>query len=47
MTRAFNEATEAYPCWDDYKNSGGRKLVKDCGEKPRHWLATEDASKVF
>uniref|UniRef100_A0A7R9V6U3 Hydroxyproline O-arabinosyltransferase-like domain-containing protein n=1 Tax=Chlamydomonas euryale TaxID=1486919 RepID=A0A7R9V6U3_9CHLO len=33
MVRAFNEATAAIPCWDEYHDSRGAVVTRGCGEK--------------
>lgn len=33
LVRAFNEATSAIACWDEYRASMGSRIVRDCGEK--------------
>eukprot|EP00798_Chlamydomonas_sp_ICE-L_P012386 gene12386-15579_t len=40
MIRAFNEATDAIPCWDDYYASEG-EIKQDCTEPPKGWLALQ------
>jgi hypothetical protein len=39
LINAFNEATSAIPCWNQYQQSGS--VVYDCGEKPGGFLEVE------
>lgn len=43
LSRSFNEATAAIPCWNEYTSSRGQIVTKDCGEKPGGFLATQQA----
>ncbi|KAJ9530850.1 hypothetical protein QJQ45_028857 [Haematococcus lacustris] len=42
---AFNEATDAIPCWTEYAEAGG-VVPKECKEAPKHYLAEEAAAKA-
>jgi hypothetical protein len=39
LMEAFDEATAAIPCWDEYTKTGVASY--DCGEKPGGFLAEE------
>mmetsp|Transcript_14428 Transcript_14428/g.39084 ORF Transcript_14428/g.39084 Transcript_14428/m.39084 type:complete len:552 (+) Transcript_14428:90-1745(+) len=43
---AFNEATDAIPCWNQYRDSMGAVVTSDCGESPKHFLLEEQQAKA-
>lgn len=42
---AFNEATAAIPCWDEYSKSGGKMNQDNCTEEPGGFLKMEIEEK--
>ena len=42
---AFNEATAAIPCWEEYAQSGGKMKKEKCTEEPGGFLKIEMEEK--